>query len=70
MDAAMRSHRKMSEYTAQATGTNVSAKYQGTNKQICLHMSDEMFNIVKAEALRQETSLGEIVRQCLELVFK
>jgi len=70
MDAAMRSHRKASDHTLYATGTNKSAKYQGTNKQVCVHITDEMFGILKAEALRQETSISEVVRQCLELVFK
>ena len=70
MDAAMRSHRK-NDSTINATGINNAQKYPGQNgKQICLAVSDEMFSIVKAEAVRQECSIGEVVRQCLELVFK
>lgn len=69
MDAAMRSHRK-NDTTRYATGGNRAQKYIGTNRQICLHVSEEMFNIVKAEALREGCSLGEIIRQCLELVLK
>lgn len=57
------------EKTKLATGTN-AAQPTNPRRQICTLVPEDLFNIVKAEAISQGTSISEVLRQCLEIVLK
>lgn len=57
------------ERTKLATGLN-RAQPNSQYRQVCAIVPPELFELIKAEAVRCNVSISEILRQCVELVLK